>query len=395
MEFTLNKESALAVMRWLRSDRLRSHVLRKRCDIIAPDPAPLKRWSKNCLKFEGSGLPEQLCGAPVSIAVPNASMRVRTQGVTSTVYSKDIPKNSFISIGNGVAISSPELLFAEMVKGLHPVQALLLGHELCGTFSRDALNPFNGPISYGLPPLTSVEKIGRFLDEAKNIAGIKKARKLLAYLNDNAWSPTESVIAAFLRLPMDSLGYGFGELVLNPRVYKDFTAPGAKESRVPDALIAGTSSGFNYDGLVHLDVDPIVSAAFEMGANPGAHAAEVALSRAIAEFRAKAVDDIRRNRELALNNLDVIPVVKEDLYIRGGLDQIAMLLIESIERKVGHSLVDQRRILKNKALAKERYRLLLSLLPGKHERNVQVGRFIYGHPVAEGMDESSECWIEL
>ena len=107
------------------------------------------------------------------------------------------------------------------------------------------------------------------------------------------------------------------------------------------------------------------------------------------------LDDIRRNRELAADGLIVIPVTKEDLYVPGGFDQIVALLITLLEHHGKRDMSWQKRILSMRVLSEERHRMILSLLPGKHERNVQVGRFINGYKVYDGPSVTHECWIEL
>ena len=412
MQLTLCKHSALAIMRSLRAmnalpktgcyqpsrgaDKARS----TRTGILPPDPSPGKRWTRALIDGIDLGLPFTFAGKTVDFAVPDKASRIRSRNSTSTVYEKGMPDGAFIKArcstdDCAIAISSPELLFVELAKVMHPVEHLMLGHELCGTFSRDAEDPYNGPVVYGVQPATSVERIRRFLDEAKNILGIDAARTSAQYLNDNAWSPTESLVAALLRLPFDSLGYDFGELVLNPRVSPSVPLPGSADSRVPDIVIAGTSVGVNYDGAVHLDLDSIVSAAIEVGSNPELQQARVSLSKAVKDVRAKAVDDIRRNRELAVNGLTIFPVVKEDLYAKGGFDQIVAHLITVIEQLSDRDMSEQRKLLRAKRLADARWHMALSLLPGRHERNIHVSRFIYGHEVIEGRPEIHECWIEL
>lgn len=412
MELTLCKQSALAVLRSLRStnvsfDGKRGRMKRgdgraasKRIDLLPPDPSPGKRWTRNLLEGIDLGLAFDFAGKTIDFAVPDRSARVRVSDSTWTVYAKGIPSGSFIRTRCStkdcvLAISGPELLFVELAKYMHPVEHLMLGHELCGTFSRDAEDPYNGPITYGVKPATSVERIRRFLAEAKSIHGIDAARTSIEYLNDNAWSPTESLVAALLRLPMDSLGYDFGELELNKRVSPSAVLPGAAGSRVPDILIAGTPVGVNYDGAVHLDLDSIVTAARELEANPELLQAQETLTKKVKAVRAKVVDDIRRNRELSAGGLAVFPVVKEDLYTKGGLDQIAAHLITTIEQLTNRDMTAQKRILGMKRLSDARWHMALSLLPGKHERNIHVGHFIAGHEVSHGPMEVYECWIEL
>ena len=403
MQLTLCKHSALAVLRALRASSASATMSRSRStktDILPPDPSPGKRWTRSLIDGIDLGLPLTFAGKTVDFAVPDKASRIRAKNTTSTVYEKGLPSRSFVNArcstsDCSLAISSPELLFAELAKVMHPLEHLMLGHELCGTFSRDAEDPYNGPITYGIQPATSTERIRRFLNEAKSIRGIEAARTSAQYLNDNAWSPTESLVAALLRLPIDSLGYDFGELVLNPRVSPSAPLPGAAHSRVPDIIIAGTPVGVNYDGAVHLDLGSIVNAAIEVGSNPELQQAQVSLTNAVRNVRAKAVDDIRRNRELAADGFAVFPVVKEDLYPKGGFDQIAEHLITVIEQLTDRDMSMQKKFLHSDRLSNARWKLMLSLLPGKHERNIHVARFIGGHEVIEGQPEVFECWIEL
>lgn len=145
-------------------------------------------------------------------------------------------------------------------------------------------------------------------------------------LSDNAWSPTESVVATMACLPLDEFGYGLGRVTLNERVATPggLAATTEKGSRVPDILFKGTRVGINYDGAVHLNLDSIVKAAMNLAGLPGEAALARELGRALSDVRAKVVDDIMRNRELAADGLTVFPVVKEDLYREGGLDRVML-----------------------------------------------------------------------
>ena len=382
MKLTLNKWSALYVLRSLRVNPECRNKLFSRTDIVLPDPAPMQRWAKSCFAETAHPIMEMLQGQTLNVAVPTPTMRVRARNVTCTVYGQSVPRNAFIDIGNGIAISSPELLFAELACELRPIEHIMLGHELCGSFGRDANDPRNGEVTYNLPPLTSVERIRRFLEQMNRINGIKQARASLAHLADNAWSPTESVVAAFMAVPMDDLGYAFDALELNERVFRTKNLPGAKDSRVPDILVAGTHVGLNYDGLVHLDLEAIARAGIQLGMHPETQDSQAALERAIRDVRAKVLDDARRNRELSAGGYTVFPVLKEDLYQPGGFDQLIARLVDVLEKESSLDLAKTKRALSAKALSTDRYRLLRSLLPGTYEPDAQLGRYIAGFPIS-------------
>ena len=298
-------------------------------------------------------------------------------------------------VEEGIAISSPELLFVELAEYMHPIEHVMLGLELCGTFSRDPADPYNGRISYGVASATSVSRIRRFIDEAKGIRGIEQARVSAALLSDNAWSPTEALIASLLRLPIDSLGYGLGPLRLNLRVMRGQDLPGSRSSRVPDILIDGTSVGINYDGLKHLDLMSIVQATMDVAVNPESPNPNNELRKTISEVREKALDDIRRNRELASGGYFVFPVVMEDLYTGRGLDAIVSQILDAIESRGEGDMSEQRRHIAQRQLSDERYRMILSFLPGKHERNIEPARFIEGFKVSDDPGEVSNYSVSI
>ena len=439
MKITFNKQTALIILRRLRSEARWAKSLQERIDLSPPNAVPQQHWTRSLLEavfsqcLVGEVAPWQIVQkiagglqapkvhpngrdghaarnaqaqqaerdaqnmADISafhIAVPSSATRPKSSCISNTVYSHPLPAGAFINLGSGIALSGPELLFAEMAATLRPIELLMLGHELCGTFSRDPWDPYGGDITYGLQPITSAKRINEFLSSTAYVRGIDNARHVARYLNDNAWSPTESLIAALLRLPTSDFGYDIGPLRLNPRYNRKQHLPDSKTSRVPDIMIEGSRVGVNYDGLVHLDLESIARAALEMGANPGATQAERELEEAIRNVRTKALDDIRRNRELTVAGLTVFPVTKEDLYPLGGLDALIAQILEQIEAG-GRDMSRQKQLLGAQAFCKARHEIVLSLLPGSRNRNVQVGRFIEGYEVLQGRPMVHECLIEL
>lgn len=179
MELAFNKRTALAIMRALRAKHGRERIPMRRTDAKSPDIYPMRRWTEGCLKRVNTemGLPCNLADQILDIAVPHRNGRIRSKAVACTVYANSAPPDAFVDIGNGASISSPELLFVEMAESMHPLEHLMLGHELCGTFSRNDADPCNGPITYDAPPLTSVQRITRFLETAHYTHGSEQARE--------------------------------------------------------------------------------------------------------------------------------------------------------------------------------------------------------------------------
>ena len=248
-----------------------------------------------------------------------------------------------MQVTSELRMSSPELLFVELANELSPLQHLLLGYELCGAYALDPFDPRHGEASMGLAPVTSVRAIRGFLDRARGVRGSDKARETLRFLSDTAWSPAEGALAALLALPLERYGYGFGPCLLNRRVRASAELAGTTDarSRVPDIMLPGTNVGINYDGAGHLDLGRISDAARERALHPQSAHAKRSLQESLDAVRGKAVDDIRRNRELLAQGLVVFPVAKEDLRAPHGLDHVVrqMLLAMDTPARARHAFL--------------------------------------------------------
>ena len=259
VRLTVNKLTALHIMREMRAS---GHVLpRAHVGLLPPDPEPHKRWTKTALQLDAlrlSAPPD--ASHKLYVAVPAQSARLKATFASNTVYEAGLPDDSFADVGGGVCIPCPELLFVEMAGVMSPAAHVLLGYELCGTFVRDADDPRAGEVAFGVPPVTSARKIRAYMDECHQVVGVALAERHLAYVEDNAWSPMEAVLATMLALPVEELGYGLGPLKLNVRRNNapELVARGSASSRVPDIELAGKPIGFNYDGKGHLDLDSVL-----------------------------------------------------------------------------------------------------------------------------------------
>gem|GEM_PF-2088828 len=257
--------------------------------------------------------------------MPEQNARIRSNAARNTIYTHGLPANHVIEVADGVQISCPELLFIELGTIMSSVVQLLVGLELCGRFSRCGAEPRNGPVTFGVKRVTTAKKIRAYLANANDVAGLEQSRRIAEWLMDEAWSPQESVVDALARMPLHELGYELGELRLNPRVMAggDAELLVAKRSRVPDTLVVGTSVGFNYHGRPHFGED------FDEDAEPNFQQNGVT---AIGPLRAAIVADKHRDRDLLVQGLSVLPVTKEDLLERGGLDCVMLQAMSIIER---------------------------------------------------------------
>ncbi|MCH3949283.1 MAG: hypothetical protein LKE43_11215 [Olsenella sp.] len=360
MRIAFNKLTALHILRTLRSSRRTLTSSRK--GLLAPTPEPYARWTArrlgNALATAGVD-PADLRGK-FQVMVPEQNARIRSKAVQNTIYTQGLPAKPVIEVEDGAQIPCPELLFVELGTIMSPVVQLLVGLELCGRYSRCGADPRNGPVTFGVKPVTTARKIRAFLAQASDVAGLEQSRRVAEWLMDEAWSPQESIVDALARMPLYELGYELGELRLNPCVVADGDAEllVAKRSRVPDTLVVGTAVGSNYDGGPHFgDFDADVTPDSQQNGDA-----------ALGSIRAAIVADKRRDRDLLVQGLSVLPVTKEDLMESGGLDRVMLQAMSIIERLGQGDYTRQKQALRRKKLAEERQKLIWSLLPGTRGR---------------------------
>jgi len=171
---------------------------------------------------------------PVHVLLDRQTGRREPAQVRQHVCSLDLPAGSFVELGGGLWVCSPELVFLQMASSLSLIELILLGFELCGTYSllpheeeqghasprMDDLD-VSDPRRRGFnnrPPLTSVERIKAFLARTPGMKGGVKAARALRYVIDGSASPMESKLAMLLTLPYGLGGFGFPQPALNHRI---------------------------------------------------------------------------------------------------------------------------------------------------------------------------------
>lgn len=361
MRITFDKLTALHILRiWRSSGRT---LAADRHGLEASVVAPRKYWTRRrinaCLESVGTSLSN--VHGRVQVMVPRPGARIRSRSARNTVYVRGLPTNPIIELGSLVRTPCPELLFIELGTIMSPAAQLLVGLELCGRFSRDARDPRDGATTFGIKPVTTADKIRSYISAAHDLAGLEQSRRVADWLMDEAWSPQEALLNGLARMPLHELGYELGELQLNPRyiVRGSLLSLVDKRSRVPDSLVRGTHVGFNYDGGPHFGES-----------TPGTAGAGLLDSNAANNMREAVVADKRRDRDLLVQGLSVLPVTKEDFYERGGIDRVMLQAMSLLERVCQRDYSKHRRTLKRPRLAEERQRLIWSLLPGRRGREL-------------------------
>ena len=347
MKLALSGRSALIAWRALRADSSFDPAALEYGPLPQPDPSPAQRLTASVMRSAAGAYYQQ---GTLSVAVPDAASRIRTADVDCVVHAH-LPEDSYWHMGGGLYLPRPELLFVEMAAALSPLSQLMLGMELCGGYAR--------PDSYLIPVAMTPASTDEYLSRLSRIDGLVQSRSVAKRLIGGAWSPMEAVVAHLLRMPFEELGYGFGRIVLNPRIATDDGA-----ERIPDILIEGSSIGINYEGTEHFDVGSVANAAFETAMNPGSANGQTALDQAAGQLRAGYVGDVRRNADLMAEGYTVFSVTKEDLYERGGLDRVVRKVLRAMEREGMRGIGKRRELLNNGPLASERQLRIWSLLPG-------------------------------
>ena len=193
---------------------------------------------------------------PIHHLVSQRSKRRWGSGVKSHVCSLDaIPSGLLYDLKDGCFAAGPELAFIQMASQTSLLGAVVLGYELCGSYSH--FFRFASGF-YERPHLTTKLSIGNALDRLKGLRGRTSARKALAWVQDGSASPMETVVSCMLNLPVSTGGFGLKRPVLNHSVTNDEAAQritGTKTCKIdnayPDALCGVEFDGKDY----HRDIE--------------------------------------------------------------------------------------------------------------------------------------------
>lgn len=174
---------------------------------------------------------------------PSKSERLKTHRTSL----KEIPTGLIREVSTGVYVAGPELCFIQMAGMVSHLGAVVLGHELCGSYSHFAkfVSGF-----YERPPLTSVEKIEAAIHQLEGMRGLSHARKALRWVRDGSASPMETVVSCMLGLPTSMGGFGLVVPTLNLEVPLDDASQkitGTETAKI-DTAYESAKCGLEYDG---------------------------------------------------------------------------------------------------------------------------------------------------
>lgn len=155
------------------------------------------------------------CEAPLHILVSDAGARVRSRHLRSHTWSVRLLDSSFVDLGDGYMMSSPEFSFLQMADDLSLVELIRYGYELCGTY---AISEEDGHLIKRKKPLTTVAKLAAFVERSASVRGRKRAERALKYVIPDAASPMETAVSMLLTLPYSLGGYKLDMPLLNQRI---------------------------------------------------------------------------------------------------------------------------------------------------------------------------------
>lgn len=218
METFVGHRSALRYLRSLHSVEGLPRTS-ARPQLEAPPSSPDLRKALGISGQEARNLVLQRSGqfllAPIDLVIASANLKRKRSFAVTHVWPSPEKGKSFIGVGEGLFVSSPEACFAQMAKYLDVVQLARLGFELCGTYSLDR------SMTAGFVkrrPLCSRKSLLRYVEKLPGRSGVERARRALQFVRDGSASPMETRLALLLGLPASMGGYGLGMPEMNVEV---------------------------------------------------------------------------------------------------------------------------------------------------------------------------------
>lgn len=203
------------------------------------DHAPRSRWWRKVINELNPYLAID-ARHPLCALVPTEARRSISPLVNTIICSGSLPVASFLTMelegsDHIYALESPALSFLRMAQRLDratraaghhvlsPLQArtLLLdyGCELCGTYARDPMDPWYGPCTYRLKPMTTPAEILAFCQapEVARTRGVALARACATSIPAMAASPAEALLDIFFTTPpmLGGMGLPYSEVLVN------------------------------------------------------------------------------------------------------------------------------------------------------------------------------------
>lgn len=168
-----------------------------------------------------------------------------------------MPYNTTLDLGHGICICSPRFTFMQMTMRVDLIDAILIGMELCGSYSKWRLEPnimkdpyYLSPAeeracTFELPTAMQSNRVRAFVENQQGNRGARGARTALRWVIDNSASPIETAVYLLLCLPKRLGGYGLPKPILNPKLI--ISNPSGSKERYPDLFWSGANIDVEYN----------------------------------------------------------------------------------------------------------------------------------------------------
>ena len=252
--------SAFEMWRTLRATEKDSPQARNVCRKHSIGDAVHKRRQLKALSSEAQEL-LQAIPQPYHVLVPSLDCRRGSQTLKPHVWSQPLPRGTFVQLSDEVFLSSPPFLLMQLAGELKFAQVILAALEFCGIYTLfnpwscglESTDPSEKTYDFisGIPPITSVAKINRFMQGCRDQRGHRETEKMLQYVIDDSGSPMESAAYMLACMPKRYGGYGLPKPQFNPLVR--VVTSGGSRSRRPDLYWEGRSVDVEYNSdLIHI-----------------------------------------------------------------------------------------------------------------------------------------------
>lgn len=142
----------------------------------------------------------------VHVTISDHDARIRNKGKEVHSCALDLPAGAVTSL-DGSSVASPELLFLELASKLSIHRLILLGLQLC-----------SHPADNSSIPITTKQKLTKFLEKTPGHRGCRKAIRAVKYVENGSASVMESLVYMILTLPHALGGYGLNGAVFNQEI---------------------------------------------------------------------------------------------------------------------------------------------------------------------------------
>lgn len=241
-------------------------------------------------------------GRPVTLLVPQQSLRRENADIACRAASGAFPAQSFFQLRDGLYMATPECVFLRAAASGQPLGHLVeLATNLCGRYYLRVVDG-KDEITRRSGFLTTLDRLAQYLDEAAGLRGCRQAKRALKFAACNSGSPEETRLWVILTLPVRYGGFGLPFTHMNYNVKLGRLSGLLEQSKYELDIIAyGTGFSVEYDGEEsHLD----------------------------------ASKDKRRRNDLKVLDWDVYPVDKFTLYNASRTEQMGRQIAKLLGKRL-------------------------------------------------------------